>query len=623
MKLTGYIAIILTLIALLLLLVAAFVFLYDGRQTLEGQRDDLTTQAADLQGQLDVVNPAFQAAVATRTMVEGDLATAVNDTVLLEEQLVGSQQEVDGLTSQVEGLTGDLAAASATQTALEAALTAVNEQPPQVEIIQPETNMAVPLAESVEIVFVATDPVGIAAVNLTADGETIKTYTPGDATLFTASETWTPESEGRVEIGVVAINSNGRAADLVTVTIVVTTTVSQNSSSSTAVPETDPSAALRAEIEANVIAIRSLTPTSAVTTTLLTGEELRQRVETDLLEDFTKEEAQKQSLTLQAFDFLPPGFDLFTFSRDIYSEQIAGFYDPETDEFVVVSEDDVLGANEQLTHAHEYVHALQDQHFTLDMLDDDGRNADAQLAFTSLAEGEATLVQTLYMLQGHIDLVEVLAEAGNLETPVLDSAPPFMVHSLLFPYEAGLEFVRVLWGQDDFSGIDAAWENIPQSSEQILHPARYLADDAPQLVMLPPLTDTLGAGWALMDEDVLGEFMLREYLSQQLLPEQVDTAAIGWGGDRYAVYANEAEGTTLLALRLVWDTDEDATEFAALYPNYPAAVLQTSSQLQGDGGECWSGVGDVICLFQSGRETLIIRAPDLAVGTTVAAVVNN
>ncbi|HRQ41468.1 MAG TPA: hypothetical protein PLD25_26410 [Chloroflexota bacterium] len=609
MKSTTSTVIILALIMLLLVMVAAFVFLFQGRQTLVGQRDDLATAVTGLDMTRTQLDLAFQSVEATRLATGQELATAIAEAILYEGQLVESQQQVNTLTTEMEALQAELAASS-TVTATAVSPTAVSA--PSVQIVSPATGTAVTIGQTIDIVFAAADPAGLATMNLTINSESFKSYDPNDATLYTVRETWTPTEPGEVEIGVLAVNVNGRASSAAPITLTVT---AATQSAALNMLAGDADAALRAEIESRVSLIRGLPPQNPVVTTLLSSEELRQRVENDLLADYTEADAQKDVLVYAAFDFLSPDFDLFTFSRDLYSEQIAGFYDPETDEFVVVSDDAVLDANEQLTHAHEYMHALQDQHFNLDLLDDDSLDADASAALLGLAEGEAVLLQMHYLQEGHVDLLELLANTEAIETPVLDSAPPVLANSLLYPYTAGLAFAQTLYTQGGYAALNAAWANPPQSTEQILHPERYLAGDAPLVVTLPPLTDTLGVGWALVNEDVLGEFMLRQYLSQQLNPQQVDTAVTGWGGDRFAVYTHADSGALVLALRLVWDTDKDATEFAALYPNYPTALFSTSGQLQGNGGECWQGPADTICLFQTGRETLIIRA--LNEGTAV------
>jgi hypothetical protein len=74
-----------------------------------------------------------------------------------------------------------------------------------------------------------------------------------------------------------------------------------------------------------------------------------------------------------------------------------------------------------------------------------------------------------------------------------------------------------------------------------------------------------------------------------------------------------------MVLRLVWDTSADSAEFAAAYQLYVGALFGPGGQSQPDGGLCWQGT-DVICLYQNGDETLIVRAPDLERAAAIAAV---
>jgi hypothetical protein len=384
----------------------------------------------------------------------------------------------------------------------------------------------------------------------------------------------------------------------------------------------DPYAAERAAIEANVAAIRQLTPKEPVSPVLLTSAELRQRLEEDLLEEYDPGQARNDAITLSAFNFLPADFDLYNFVLDLLTEQITAYYDPQTDEFVIISDDGDFGPLEQVAHAHEYMHALQDQYYNLELLDDDTLNSDTLFALQALAEGEATFVQTQFMIGGHFEAGELLAlvqESLTIATPVLDGAPPVIARELEFPYLGGLEFVQALYAQGGYEAVGAAWDNLPQSTEQILHPQRYLAGDAPQPVGVAPLGETLGAGWLLVDEDTLGEFYLRQYLSQQLAGDDVDQVATGWGGDRYAVYWHEDNQDLVLVLKVVWDTPADAAEFAESFPQYPEGLYAGALQSPLEDGRCWSGA-DTICLVAAGDETLVIRAPDVETAGRVAAV---
>ena len=330
-------------------------------------------------------------------------------------------------------------------------------------------------------------------------------------------------------------------------------------------------------------------------------------------------------LELSAFDFLAADFDLYAAQLALQSESIGGFYDPETAEFVVVSDGALLDPAAQWTHAHEFVHALQDQHYDLEALTDEALDSEARAAVRALAEGEAELVQSLYLFDNDFfteEEIEAIRNntGGEEQADLLNTVPPVLINDMIFPYTAGVDFVVELYREGGFAAIDAAWANPPRSTEHILHPDRYLAGDAPQIVALAPLTATLGAGWELVDEDIMGEFYLRQYLAQQLPASAVGRAAAGWGGDRYAVYHNAAAGALVMALRLVWDTPADAQEFAAAYADYPAALLGVVATPQPDGGNCWVA-DEVICLAQVESESFIVRAPDEATAAAVMAAI--
>ena len=81
----------------------------------------------------------------------------------------------------------------------------------------------------------------------------------------------------------------------------------------------------------------------------------------------------------------------------------------------MISDDDEFDASEQLTHAHEYVHALQDQYYDLEALqNDETLDDDAAQALLALIEGEAVLLQSLYITNGLIDINELLAALNDI-----------------------------------------------------------------------------------------------------------------------------------------------------------------------------------------------------------------
>ncbi|MDQ3755458.1 MAG: hypothetical protein M3371_12110, partial [Acidobacteriota bacterium] len=123
-----------------------------------------------------------------------------------------------------------------------------------------------------------------------------------------------------------------------------------------------------------------------------------------------------------------------------------------------------------------------------------------------------------------------------------------------------------------------AYKDLPQSTEQILHPEKYFAREAPLKVELPDIARALGNGWQRLDYDVNGEWsyylLLDEFLKS---PAASREAAAGWGGDRYAVYENAKTGAVVVAQQSVWDTPDDAREFFDAYSRRTSLRYKTES----------------------------------------------
>jgi hypothetical protein len=324
----------------------------------------------------------------------------------------------------------------------------------------------------------------------------------------------------------------------------------------------------------------------------------------------------------QAFDFAPADFAYDDLLAAAGSDSTPAFYRPSNGEMLLIEQADTMTALAQLGYVRQLLYLIQDQNFDFDTLFDDELTLDAVLALAALREGEATVVQENFLTARYLPLeTAVIPETYVLDTAVLADVPTAIANRLLFPYEFGDDFARSLYDAGSYPALDAAWANPPQSTEQILHPETYAAEEGPSLVTLPDLQPVLGDAWMLAEENVLGEYLLGQYLLQQLNETQVETAVTGWGGDRFVIYTNEADGSILMALQTVWDTASDSTEFAALYPNYPTRLLGSSGELQANGGECWQGEGELICLYQSEQETLIVRGPELDLILDVVAAI--
>jgi len=377
------------------------------------------------------------------------------------------------------------------------------------------------------------------------------------------------------------------------------------------------------EIQMQVILERGLKPSDQVTRILYSPEQLREKIIQDFFKDYSTEDARNEVLTLASFGLLEPDYDLHTLYTDLYSEQVAGFFDTDTKEMVVVLGED-FGGVERFVYAHEYSHVLQDQNFDLENglnFNDEACETDSERcsAILALIEGDATVSQLNWFVNNATpdDKAELMKMMANeTESPVFDSAPEFISLGLTFPYEYGYLFVDYLHSKGGWGTVDRAYQNPPLSTEQIIHPDRY-PDDKPIPVSLPKFEDILGSGWEEIDRGVMGEWYTYLILAKgldenaRLDDDQAKLAVEGWGGDAYLVYYNEETGETVMVFRTTWDTSADADEFADSFRDYADDRFGTSSS------DTWQGL-DGFHMFKHQTETTTwIYAPDPEVTASI------
>ena len=319
-------------------------------------------------------------------------------------------------------------------------------------------------------------------------------------------------------------------------------------------------AALLADMAPRLAAWRGLEPWD-VPASLMTPEEFAVWLPAQLDKEYPADEAAADQLEWELLGLIRPDQNLYELQLALYTEQVVGFYDSDTEEIVVIGDQDAAAPMIIVTLAHEYVHALQDRAFDLDALEDSVEgNQDALAALLALVEGDATVAGLQYAMRQLRR--EALAELGSSAQPPDDAfskSPPALQAVLLFPYVSGPTFVAALL-DGGWRAVDAAYARLPASTEQVLHPAKYAANEAPLEVDLPTLIDSLPPGWSEVRRDVLGEFMVSVWLGGTQAVPMAAEAAAGWGGDAYALYQHE-DGQGLLVMKFRWDTERDRDEF--------------------------------------------------------------
>jgi len=282
---------------------------------------------------------------------------------------------------------------------------------------------------------------------------------------------------------------------------------------------------------------------------------------------------------------LPPKMDVLSAYLGALREQAGGFYNPASGSYYLL--DDLPLELLNAISAHELTHALEDQYYDLDAgmhaaIEDDDR----LFALSAVSEGSAMLVMAAYLAQqlasGEMGLAQLQAagEAQASQAEALNALPQVLLRQLLGPYSLGANFlsqggaIAAASGEIPVGRIDAAYRDAPRSTEQILHPQKYWdpqqRDDPREVPSIDPVA-LLGSGWERRGHGVLGELILALVVEPENQPSAdglmlaapsawTHPAAAGWGGDRWELWQRGGRRVTLLST--VWDTSEDAAEFA-------------------------------------------------------------
>src|SRR5262249_41359563 len=205
-------------------------------------------------------------------------------------------------------------------------------------------------------------------------------------------------------------------------------------------------------------------------------------------QDYGPGELAAEEKALKRLRLLPAEMDYRKEILALLTEQIAGFYDPSVKELYIA--DWIETGMQRMVMAHEIDHALQDQSFNLDKFTKpDRENGDAQLARQALVEGDGVALMIEFMMRemgqkadpwADDTIVNAMAAAtGMTGAAEFDKAPLFLKETLLFPYKEGLRLVAAERKLHPWTDVDAMFARPPSSSEQVMHPEKYRANEKP------------------------------------------------------------------------------------------------------------------------------------------------
>lgn len=209
---------------------------------------------------------------------------------------------------------------------------------------------------------------------------------------------------------------------------------------------------------------------------------------------------------------------------------------------------------------------LVDQHFSPKV----GDTYDAQMAFAALRMGDAEVSKHLLWHSGKIpdEFRKKLAqetETWEKSDSKLASAvaPRLFIRTGDFSWRRGAVFAHAVFADGGKDALDRAYKRPPVSTEQVLHPEKYLRGEKPVEIDLAEADAYLAErGYKRVYRTVLGELGTALILETHFSKEELAGASEGWGGDTFAVYEKEG-APALVVWATEWDADRDAAEFHA------------------------------------------------------------
>lgn len=322
------------------------------------------------------------------------------------------------------------------------------------------------------------------------------------------------------------------------------------------------------------------------------SDDLRAVAERQVSRERIKRELEASDAALKLLGLLEPERSLSDVATDV-TGLAAAYYDPREKELFLVGDAVPAGpALAEFVLAHELTHALEDQTYGLPR--SMGVSDDRALAESAVVEGSATALMQRYALE-HLNTLELASEATGVDSGAGD-LPRFAEAEVTFTYLAGQRFIdELLRVGGDWKLVDFAYQRrLPRSTEQILHPEKYLDDERPLAVPTPP---SPRPGWREIDDGDLGEFATREILREDATEVGADAAAAGWGGDAYRLFARRGETSACAdscrsshSLAIAWrgDDRDEAKQLADALGDFVPRALGGTAQSAGtfmlDGG---------------------------------------
>jgi hypothetical protein len=282
--------------------------------------------------------------------------------------------------------------------------------------------------------------------------------------------------------------------------------------------------------------------------------------------------AQRDQGLMRALGVIGPTVDLAAQVKRLATGSVTAFYDPKGNELFVHS--GPISPFTRKAIVHELAKALDDQHFELDRPNLAAANDETAAAFEALYEGVATRIENRYIASlPDSDKKAITAESNRLAAQVPRDLPSIVLVTYGFPYAAGPKLADAILAAGGTGRLDKAMQSPPTTTEQVLHPEKYLAGEGPKPAPAP------AADGAVVRQGSMGQLDISLMLAGVLDAGYAEGAADGWGGDQYVVWQNGNQSCARLSI--VMDNPTQSTTMGEALNDW--AADRPGAKIEGTG----------------------------------------
>lgn len=366
------------------------------------------------------------------------------------------------------------------------------------------------------------------------------------------------------------------------------------------------------EVSGRIVQVRELAPPQNIPLKVVTLDWVEENWGRKFAEE-SSEELQVEEEIYEALFLMPQNLSLAEVMVEQAGATMAAVWEGS---LYVVREQfnpfDKLSAERTL--AHEIMHMMQEKYFK----GSEARFYDELQAWAALIEGDAGFTADMY-IEGASGRPAISDSAGSSSSSNKLSVatylstvkmPEPLIELWLFRYRYGESFVSTLYRVGGWERVNAAYVNPPITTEEILHPEKYLEGESFVQVNSISLNSS---DWNLVKTERLGEHFIRVMLSSHIPRDYAIKAAEGWLGDNFTYYKKEENH--LFTWKIVWDTERDSVEFFDSFVQMMDAVdarqILTSCRCSSNNTVMWKAEDQYISLIRNQSSVVVSGSTEL------------